>query len=64
LVIAEGKIKAVKLESLNATATICAAEEFNYSKIKCSVTFKDMKNWGLDSALCIEETCMQSGVKV
>ena len=64
LIITEGMIKDVKLTQIKSTAGVCTTEEVDERKIKCGVTFNDMKTWGLDSALCAEETCVNKGAKI
>lgn len=64
LVATEGTIKPVKLTAMTATASLCAVDEIEAKKIKCGVTFQDLKTWGLDEALCVEETCVGSGFKI
>lgn len=64
LVITEGTIKDVKLAQIRSTAGVCTTEEVDARKIGCGVTFNDMKTWGLDTALCIEETCVGKGMKI
>lgn len=64
VVIAQGRIKDAKLTSIKATAAVCATEEIDAKKIKCGITFLDLKTYGFDSALCIEETCVNKGVEV
>lgn len=61
LVIANGTIKAQKVNNLKATSTLCFAEEIEARKIKCGVTFSDLDSWGISKALCIEETCKGKG---
>jgi hypothetical protein len=64
LVFSEGSFKSVKLSSINSVATLCSVEELSANKIKCGVTFNDLKTWGFDEVLCIEETCVGSGSKI
>ena len=64
LVFSEGTIKSVKLGSLNSTATLCSVEEISAKKAKCGVTFNDVKQWGFDEVMCVEETCVDSGSKI
>jgi len=64
LVITQGIIKPVKLTQIKSTAGVCSTEEIDARRIKCGVTFNDMKTWGIDSALCVEETCVNKGIKI
>lgn len=64
LVVTEGTVKATNLNAMKATASICTTEEVDARKIGCGVTFGDLKEWGLDSALCQEPTCVESGAKI
>lgn len=64
VIISEGMIKDAKLSSIESTAAVCATDEIDAKKIKCGVTFQDLKLFGFDSALCIEETCVNKGVNV
>lgn len=64
LVISEGTIKDVKIASMKSTAAVCTTEEFDAKKIKCGFTFSDMKSFGLDKAICIENSCVDKGVEV
>jgi len=64
LVIANGTIKAVTIGSLKSTSTICFGEEVEARKIKCGVTFSDLWGWGISTALCIEDTCKDTGSKI
>jgi len=64
LVITEGTVKATRLNIMKATATVCTTEEVDARKISCGVTFNDLKAWGLDSALCKEPSCIESGFKI
>jgi len=64
LIITEGIIKDVKLTAIKSTAAVCTTEEYGERKIKCGVTFNDLKTWGMDTALCAEETCVNKGIKI
>lgn len=64
LVYTKGTIEAVKLGSVDSTATLCSVDELDAKKIKCGVTFNDVKMWGLDEVMCVEETCVDSGSKI
>jgi tRNA-binding EMAP/Myf-like protein len=64
LVITQGIIKPVKLAQIKSTAGVCSTEEIDARRIKCGVTFNDMKTWGIDLALCVEETCVNKGIKI
>jgi len=64
LIIAEGTIKSVKIGALTATASMCNAEEVDARRIKCGVTFADLKEWGLDTALCTQVTCVGTGAAI
>lgn len=64
LLVTQGTIMAVKLESMSATAAVCSAEEMTMSSIGCKVLFKDMEAWGMDEAICDPESCIGTKVQI